>query len=170
MKFDKLTIKAQEVLAEAQSLAEENKNQVIDIAHVLDALLTEGGIPGQIIGKIGANAAIVKDVAQNAIRKLPKVEAEGDQVYLSRELSKAFKTAEKEAKSLGDEYISTEHLLLGIAQDAKGEVHDELKKLGITRDSILKVLQDIRGGQNVTSQSPEDTMKSLEQYGKDYGI
>lgn len=168
MKFDKLTIKAQEALAEAQSLAEENKNQVIDIAHVLDALLTEGGIPSQIIGKIGANAQIVRDVARSAIAKLPKVEAEGDQVYLSRELSKAFKTAEKEAKSLGDEYISTEHLLLGIAQDAKGEVHNEIKKLGITRDSILKVLQDIRGGQNVTSQSPEDTMKSLEQYGKDF--
>lgn len=168
MKFDKLTIKAQEALAEAQSLAEENKNQVIDIPHVLDALLSEGGIPGQIIGKIGANAAIIKDVAQGAIQKLPKVETEGDQVYLSRELSKAFKTAEKEAKSLGDEYISTEHLLLGIAQDAKGELHDELKRHGITRDSILRVLEDIRGGQNVTSQSPEDTMQSLEQYGKDF--
>ena len=168
MKFDKLTIKAQEALAEAQSLAEENKNQVIDIAHVLDALLTEGGIPGQIIGKIGANAQVVRDVAQSAIGKLPKVETDADQIYLSRELSKAFKTAEKEAKSLGDEYISTEHLLLGIAQDAKGEVHDELKRLGVTRDSILKVLQDIRGGQNVTSQSPEDTMQSLTRYGKDF--
>jgi ATP-dependent Clp protease ATP-binding subunit ClpB len=168
LKFDKLTIKAQEALAEAQSLAEENKNQVIDIAHLLDALLMEGGIPGQIIGKIGANAGVVRDVARSAIGKLPKVETDSDQVYLSRELSKAFKTAEKEAKSLGDEYISTEHLLLGIAQDAKGEVHDELKRLGITRDSILKVLQDIRGGQNVTSQSPEDTLQSLNQYGKDF--
>ena len=168
MKFDKLTIKAQEALAEAQSLAEENKNQVIDIAHVLDSLLTEGGIPGQIIGKIGANAGVVRDVARSAIGKLPKVETDADQVYLSRELSKAFKTAEKEAKSLGDEYISTEHLLLGIAQDATGEVKNELKRLGVTRDSILKVLQDIRGGQNVTSQSPEDTMQSLNQYGKDF--
>jgi len=168
MKFDKLTIKAQEALAEAQSLAEENKNQVIDIAHVLDSLLTEGGIPGQIIGKIGANAGVVRDVARSAIGKLPKVETDADQVYLSRELSKAFKTAEKEAKSLGDEYISTEHLLLGIAQDATDEVKNELKRLGVTRDSILKVLQDIRGGQNVTSQSPEDTMQSLNQYGKDF--
>ena len=168
MKFDKLTIKAQEALAEAQSLAEENKNQVIDIAHVLDALLAQGSIPGQIIGKIGANAEVVRDAARSAIGKLPKVEADTDQVYLSRELSKAFKTAEKEAKSLGDEYISTEHLLLGIVQDAKGEIKDELKRLGVTRDSILKVLQDIRGGQNVTSQSPEDTMQSLKQYGKDF--
>jgi len=168
MKFDKMTIKAQEALAEAQSLAQDGKNQVIDIPHVLDALLTEDAIPAQIIGKIGANTQVVREIAQNAINKLPKVEADTDEVYLSRELSKAFKTAEKEAKSLGDEYISTEHLLLGIVQDSTGELKSELKRLGITRDSILKVLQDIRGGQNVTSQSPEDTMQSLKQYGKDF--
>ncbi|MFI5324377.1 MAG: Clp protease N-terminal domain-containing protein, partial [Thermodesulfobacteriota bacterium] len=113
MKFDKLTIKAQEALSDAQSLAQEGSNQVVDIPHVLVALLSEGGIPTQIIEKLGVNTGIVREIAQREIGKLPRVQGESDQVYLSRELSKAFKAAEKEAKSLGDEYISTEHMLLG---------------------------------------------------------
>lgn len=168
MKFDKLTIKAQEALAEAQSLAQEGQNQVVDIPHLLTALLSEGGIPTQILGKLGVNTAIVREIAQREIAKLPRVQGESEQVYISRELSKAFKTAEKEAKSLGDEYISTEHLLLGIAEDATGELKNEFRRLGITRDSILRTLKDIRGGQTVTSQSPEDTLQSLKQYGKDF--
>jgi ATP-dependent Clp protease ATP-binding subunit ClpB len=168
MKFDKMTIKAQGALAEAQSLAQEGSNQVVDIPHVLTALLAEGGIPTQILGKLGVNTGIVREIAQREAAKLPKVHGESEQVYLSRELSKAFKTAEKEAKSLGDEYISTEHLLLGIVEDATGELKNEFRRLGITRDSILRVLKDIRGGQTVTSQSPEDTLQSLKQYGKDF--
>ena len=168
MKFDKLTIKAQEALAEAQSLAQEGQNQVVDIPHVLTALLADGGIPIQILGKLGVNTGIVREIALREAAKLPRVQGESEQVYLSRELSKAFKTAEKEAKSLGDEYISTEHLLLGIAEDATGELKNEFKRLGITRDSILRTLKDIRGGQTVTSQSPEDTLQSLKQYGKDF--
>lgn len=168
MKFDKLTIKAQEAIAEAQSLAQESNNQVVDIPHVLIALLAEDGIPGQVIAKLGTNLDVVRGLAQEEVNKLPKVKGESDQVYLSRELSKAFKTAEKEAKSLGDEYLSTEHLLLGVVQDSTGNLQSELKKLGITRDSIIKVLKDVRGNQNVTSQSPEDTMQSLDKYGKDF--
>ncbi len=168
MKFDKLTIKAQEALSEAQTLAQEGQNQVVDIPHVLTALLSEGGIPIQILGKLGVNTGIVREIALREAAKLPRVQGESEQVYLSRELSNAFKTAEKEAKSLGDEYISTEHLMLGIAEDATGELKNEFKRLGITRDSILRTLKDIRGGQTVTSQSPEDTLQSLKQYGKDF--
>lgn len=168
MKFDKLTIKAQEALAEAQSLAQERNNQVIDIPHIMIALLTEDGIPGQVIAKLGTNLNVVRGLAQDEVNKLPKVQGDSDQVYLSRELNKAFKTAEKEAKSLGDEYLSTEHLLLGVVQDSTGNLKSELKRLGITRDSILKVLKDVRGNQNVTSQSPEDTMQSLNKYGQDF--
>ncbi|MEE8044856.1 MAG: ATP-dependent chaperone ClpB [Thermodesulfobacteriota bacterium] len=168
MKFDKLTIKAQEALAEAQSLAQERSNQVIDIPHIMIALLTEDGIPGQVIAKLGTNLNVVRGLAQDEVNKLPKVQGDSDQVYLSRELNKAFKTAEKEAKSLGDEYLSTEHLLLGVVQDSTGDLRSELKRLGITRDSILKVLKDVRGNQNVTSQSPEDTMQSLNKYGQDF--
>jgi ATP-dependent Clp protease ATP-binding subunit ClpB len=168
MKFDKLTIKAQEALSEAQSLAQEGSNQVVDIPHVLVALLAEGGIPTQILGKLGVNTAILREIAQREIAKLPKVQGESDEIYLSREVSKAFKAAEKEARSLGDEYISTEHLLLGIAEEATGDLKNEFKRLGITRDSILRVLKDVRGGQTVTSQSPEETFQSLKQYGRDF--
>ncbi len=168
MKFDKLTIKAQEALTEAQSLAESKQNQVIDIPHLLATLLDQSGIPTDTLGKIGVNADVVREIAENGINKLPKVKSEDGQVYISKELGKAFKTAEKEAKSLGDEYISTEHLLLGIAQDSTGDIKNEFKKLGITRDKILNVLNEVRGGQNVTSQSPEDTFQALKQYGKDF--
>jgi ATP-dependent Clp protease ATP-binding subunit ClpB len=154
MKFDKLTIKAQEALSEAQSLAQEGSNQVVDIPHVLVALLAEGGIPTQILGKLGVNTAILREIAQREIAKLPKVQGESDEIYLSREVSKAFKAAEKEARSLGDEYISTEHLLLGIAEEATGDLKNEFKRLGITRDSILRVLKDVRGDRPLRASPP----------------
>jgi len=168
MKFDKLTIKAQEALSEAQSLAQEEKNQVIDIAHILFVLLSEQGIPTEIISKLGANVAEIKSISEKAYKALPKVEGAGDQIYVSRELSQALRTAEKEAKSLGDEYISTEHLLIGIAEHSTGELKSEFKRTNITRDSILKALKSVRGNQTVTSQNPEDTYQSLKQYGKDF--
>jgi len=168
MKFDKLTIKAQEAVTEAQALARENRNQVIDIPHVLETLLADGSIPSQILGKLGANVNALREAARKEVARLPKVQAEDDQIYLSRELSKAFNTAEKEAKSLGDEYTSTEHLFLGIVEDATGELKNELKRLGIARDNVLKAIKEVRGGQNVTSQSPEDTLQSLKQYGRDF--
>ncbi|MCL4245852.1 MAG: type VI secretion system ATPase TssH, partial [Candidatus Dadabacteria bacterium] len=108
------------------------------------------------------------EIARREVSKLPKVQGEDDQIYLSRELSKAFNTAEKEAKSLGDEYTSTEHLFLGIVADATGELKNEFKRLGVTRDSVLNAMREVRGGQNVTSQSPEDTLQSLKQYGRDF--
>jgi ATP-dependent Clp protease ATP-binding subunit ClpB len=167
MKWDKLTIKAQEAIGEAQSIAQKEKNQLIDIPHMLLALLNEEGIPGEIIGKIGVNPQVIRDLAQKELRFLPKVEGQADQLYLSRELSQSLNTAEQEAKSLGDEYTSTEHILLGIVQHAIGEIKSEFKRLGITRENILKVLKEVRGGQAVTSQTPEETFQALKQYGKD---
>ncbi|HWP93379.1 MAG TPA: ATP-dependent chaperone ClpB [Thermodesulfobacteriota bacterium] len=168
MKFEKLTIKAQEAVGEAQAIAQREKNQLIDIPHLLFALLNEEGIPTEIIGKIGANPHAIRDLAKREIGLLPKIEGAADQVYLSREMSQALNTAEQEAKSLGDEYISTEHLLLGIAQQAIGNIKNEFKRLGITRENILKVLKEVRGGQTITSQTPEETFQALKQYGKDF--
>jgi len=168
MKFDKLTIKAEEALSEAQSIAQSERNQVVDIPHLLLALLAEQGIPYEIIGKIGANPQAIRDLATKEVGLLPKVDGDTDRVYLSREASQAFSTAEKEAKSLGDDYISTEHVLLGIVQHAIGEIKSEFKRIGLTRDNILKILSEVRGGQTVTSQSPEDTFQSLKQFGKDF--
>ncbi|MGB7292682.1 MAG: ATP-dependent chaperone ClpB [Thermodesulfobacteriota bacterium] len=168
MKFDKLTIKAQEALSEAQSIAQTERNQIIDIPHLILALLAVQGIPTEILGKIGVNPEIMRGLAQREIAKLPKVDGGTDQVYLSREASQSFSTAEKEAKSMGDEYVSTEHLFIGIVQHAIGEIKSEFKKNGITRDNIIKVLKEVRGSQTVTSQTPEDTFQSLKQFGKDF--
>jgi ATP-dependent Clp protease ATP-binding subunit ClpB len=168
MKFDKLTIKAQEALSEAQSIAQTERNQIIDIPHLILALLAEQGIPTEILGKIGVNPQIIRGLAQKEIAKLPKVDGGSDQVSLSREASQSFSTAEKEAKSMGDEYVSTEHLFIGIVQHAIGEIKNEFKKNGVTRDNIIKVLKEVRGGQTVTSQTPEDTFQSLKQFGKDF--
>jgi ATP-dependent Clp protease ATP-binding subunit ClpB len=168
MKFDKLTIKAQEALSEAQSIAQTERNQIIDIPHLVLALLAVEGIPTEILGKIGVNPQQIRGIAQKEIAKLPKVDGGTDKAYLSREASQSFSTAEKEVKSMGDEYISTEHLFIGIVQHAIGEIKNEFKKSGITRDNIIKVLKEIRGGQTVTSQTPEDTFQSLKQFGKDF--
>ncbi len=168
MKFDKLTIKAQEALSEAQSIAQTERNQIIDIPHLVLALLAVQGIPSEILGKIGVNPQQIRAIAQREIAKLPKVDGGTDQAYLSREASQSFSTAEKEAKSMGDEYVSTEHLFIGIVQHAIGEIKNEFKKSGITRDNIIRVLKEVRGGQTVTSQTPEDTFQSLKQFGKDF--
>jgi ATP-dependent Clp protease ATP-binding subunit ClpB len=168
MKWEKLTIKAQEAITEAQSIAEREKHQLIDIPHVLLALLAEDGILTEILGKIGVNPQIVRDLAKKELGYLPKVEGNKEQLYLSREMSQVLSTAGQEAKSLGDEYISTEHILLGIAQHAIGGIKTEFKRLGITKENILRVLKEVRGGQTITSQTPEETFQALKQYGKDF--
>src|SRR4030066_1438044 len=168
MKWEKLTIKAQEAITEAQSIAEREKHQLIDIPHVLLALLAEDGILTEILGKIGVNPQIVRDLAKKELGYLPKVEGSKEQLYLSREMSQVLSTAGQEAKSLGDEYISTEHLLLGITQHAIGGIKTEFKRLGITKENILRVLKEVRGGQTITSQTPEETFQALKQYGKDF--
>jgi ATP-dependent Clp protease ATP-binding subunit ClpB len=167
MKWDKLTIKAREAIEEAQSIAQTEKHQVIDIPHVLLALLNEKGIASEILGKIVVNPQVIRDLARKELRLLPKVEGATDQIYLSREMNQALNTAGQEAKSLGDEYISTEHVLLGIAQYAIGDIKSEFKRLGITKENILKILKEVRGGQTVSSQTPEETFQALKQYGKD---
>src|SRR3989337_1901879 len=138
MKWEKLTIKAQEAITEAQSIAEREKHQLIDIPHVLLALLAEDGIPTEILGKIGIIPQIVRDLAKKELGYLPKVEG------------------------------SKEHILLGIAQHAIGGIKTEFKRLGITKENILRVLKEVRGGQTITSQTPEETFQALKQYGKDF--
>jgi len=169
MKWEKLTIKSQEAFAEAQSLAQNENHQVIDIPHVLLALLSETGIIPEILGKLGVNPEILRKVAEEELKRLPRVEGgRVEQPYLSREMSSALSTADKEAKAMGDEYISTEHVLVGIAEHATGVMKTELKKHGITKKNLLKAIKDARGGQTITTQTPEETFKALKQYGQDF--
>lgn len=168
MKFDKLTTKAQEALVEAQSLAQDRGNQVVDIPHLLVSLLAENGIPTEILQKLNIKPEQVRNIAETALSKIPKVEGSEAQIYASNELSTSFRTAQKEADSLGDQYISTEHLLIAITENVKGNLLDEFKKLNLSKNSILNVLKEIRGKQTVNTQNPEDTFQSLKQYGKDF--
>lgn len=168
MKFENLTIKAQEALVGAQNIAIENKNQIIDVPHLLLSLLSEQGIPTEILGQLDVNVQDIRNEAEIEVNKLPKVEVDSDQIYASKELSKCFKSAAKEAKDLGDEYISTEHLLISISDNLSSALKDLFKKQNITRDSILKILKNVRGNQKVDTQSPEDTFQSLKKYGKDF--
>ncbi len=167
MKFEKLTIKAQEAISSAQNIAQDEKHQVIDIPHLLLALLGERGIPTEILEKLGIKPEAVREIAQDALRKIPRVEAETGETYVSRELSNAFRIAEKEANSLGDQYISTEHLLIGIVESVTGTLKNKFQELGLNKDRILQILKEVRGGQTVQTQSPEDTFQALKQYGKD---
>ncbi len=168
MKFEKLTTKAQEALVEAQNIAKDNKNQVIDLPHLIVSLLAEQGIPTEVLEKLGVKPNQVREIANKELAKLPKVDGTDGQVYASNELSKSFQDAEKESKSLGDQYISTEHLLIGITENLNGNLKSEFNKLNINKKNILNVLKDIRGKQTVDTQNPEDTFQSLKQYGKDF--
>ncbi|MDR2191386.1 MAG: ATP-dependent chaperone ClpB [Endomicrobium sp.] len=172
MNLSKYTIKSQEALADAQNIASENSNIEISCAHLLLALFKqEGGIVPAIIKKASAAGQedlvlsnIIKDL-ENEIEKRPKVS--GGNAYLSQSLTKVLNSSEKIAKDLKDDYVSTEHILIAIAEDSSKEASNTLKKYGFTKDSILKTLVEIRGGQKVSDQTPEDKYQALEKYGRD---
>ncbi len=168
MKFDKLTVKSQEALAGAKEMAEEEQNQVIDVSHLLASLLSEPGIASEITGHLGLDVQQIRQLALSEVKKLPKVQSESGQTYPSRELSRCLRAAGKEADLLGDQYISTEHLLIGIAESAPPGLKEKLKERNVTKSGITEVLKKIRGGQKVDTQSPEDTFQSLKKYGRDF--
>jgi ATP-dependent Clp protease ATP-binding subunit ClpB len=167
MKFDKFTIKAQEALAQANNTASENGNQEIEDMHLLDALLKQvDGIIVPILEKIEINTDQLKEKVEKEIEKMPKVHGATAQAYLSANLNYVLSTAFKEAESLKDEYVSTEHLLIALLQ-SKGVVGSLLKQYGISKDKIYQTLVEIRGSQSVTDQNPEDKYQALKRFGKD---
>jgi len=167
MQLDKYTIKAQEAVQNMQSLAKDRGHQEIDCEHLLLALLDqEDSLVQSVLTKLGEQPASLRQQLEQALGRRAKVQGTGD-VYLSQALRKAFDKAESEARQLKDEYTSTEHLLLGIVQEAGATLKDDFKKKGILRDPVLKALMDLRGNQRVTDQNPEDKYKALEKYGKD---
>jgi ATP-dependent Clp protease ATP-binding subunit ClpB len=174
MNLNQYTEKAQESLLNAQTVAQEHGNQLIDPEHLLLALLTQdGGIVPPIITACGANVARITDLVERDIRSKPKVSGNVGEVKLSREVSTLTDKAEAEAKQMRDDYVSTEHLLMALANPTAlrtGRVPAATRILndaGVTRDAILKALVQVRGNQRVTSQQPEATYQSLEKYGRD---
>src|ERR1700736_5939717 len=161
MKLDKFTEKAQEALQGAAELARERGQQAVEPEHLLLALVREEeGVARTLLERAGVSLQPLEPALVSTIERFPKVSG-GGQPYLSSTLQKALDQAESEADRLKDEYISTEHLLLALA-DTK-----LLKDAGANHDALLKSLRQVRGSQRVTDQNPESKYQALEKYGRD---
>jgi len=168
MRFDRFTYKAQEAIEEAIAIARAQANQRLEPAHLLLALLKQkDGITRLIFEKIGAPINLLQKSVDAIVAAKPKVETEKVEVYLSDELNRLFKIADREVSFLKDEYVSTEHLLLALCDSGEREIRALFEKYGITRDAILSVLRDIRGTQRVTDQNAEEKYRVLEKYTRD---
>ncbi|MGN6367491.1 MAG: ATP-dependent chaperone ClpB [Phycisphaerae bacterium] len=166
MRMDKLTIKAQEALQRAQTLAVEMQHSELTPLHLLAALLDDrDGIVRPLLGKLGADADRIASVTQSELKRMPTVSG-GAQLGASRELQQVLEGAQKEADRLKDEYLSTEHLLLSLAQ-VPSNAKEVLSVMSVTRDAILAALKDVRGNTRVTDENPEAKFQALEKYGRD---
>ncbi len=168
MRFDKLTLKAQEALQEAQGLAEKYEHQQIEPEHLLLALIqqSEGIIP-QLLQKMGVGVPAVVSLLEASLGRLPKVSGGGaGQAYISPRLKKALDLSFQEADRLKDSYVSTEHMLLALVEEG-GEGAKILGGQGVSKDEIFKVLTAIRGSQRVTDQNPEEKYQALTRYTRD---
>jgi ATP-dependent Clp protease ATP-binding subunit ClpB len=168
MRFDRMTVKTQEALQAAQQLAERRGNPEVDGLHLLTALLDQDdGVVPPVLSKLGCDVARLRDDLDAAAEKLPRVSGAGLNLSLSRTLSAALQKAWDEAVALKDEYLSSEHALLGLTDSKSGAVAELLKKRAVTRDAILKALVDVRGTQRVEDQNPEGKYQALARYTKD---
>src|SRR5487761_566101 len=161
MKLDKFTEKAQAALQGAAELARERGQQAVEPEHLLLALVREEeGVARTLLERAGASVQALEPALVSTVERFPKLSG-GGQPYLSPALNKAIEQAEHEAERLKDEYLSTEHLVLALAD------HKALKDMGATHDALLKALRQIRGNQRVTDQNPESKYQALEKYGRD---
>ncbi|PYQ31089.1 MAG: ATP-dependent chaperone ClpB [Acidobacteria bacterium] len=164
MNFNKLTVKAQESVVDAQNLARGAGNAEFTPDHLLLALVRqEGGIVTPILNKLGVVPAAIEAETAAELAKLSKVGGASAEPMTSPALRKVFDAAFAAAEQFNDEYVSTEHLLLGLAETKNGI----LKRHGVVRDAVLKALQSVRGTQRVTDQNPEDKYQALERYARD---
>ncbi len=166
--FNKLTVKAQEIVQTAIEIAQNYNNQILEPEHLLAAVIQEkGSIADSILHKTGGNVSAIRLKVNELLERLPKVSGAGiGNQQMSAQTGKLFDAAAEEARNLKDEFISTEHLLLALSKtDSKsGQL---LRDNGISHDTILEALKEVRGTQRVTSQNPEETYQSLKKYGRD---
>ncbi len=168
MNIQKFTQKSMESIQNAQNMAVEYGNQQIDQEHLLYCLLTvEDSLIATLIEKMQIDPSAYTARVRQAVENLPKVSGDGVQHYVSNALNKVLVGAEDEAKKLGDEYVSVEHLFLAMLHHANGPVKQLMKEFGISRESFLQALQSVRGNQRVTSDNPESTYDTLEKYGEE---
>ena len=165
MQLDRFTEKAQETIVAAQQLAERMQSPVLDAEHLLAALVgPDEGIPAETLRRLGVDLAAFRGDVAAALARRARIQ--GGSLTLDARAKRVIDRAQEEARRLGDEYTSTEHLLLGVVE-AGGEAQQLLERHGAGRESILGALQGVRGGQRVTSATPESTYQALEKYGRD---
>ncbi len=171
MNTQKLTQKSIEAIQSAQSLAVSRSNQQIDQLHLLLALLTQqDGLIPQLIQSMGIDERAMTEETERCVDALPKVTGSGrraDEVYVTVDVDKALTEAEEQAKHMGDEYVSVEHLFLGLIDKAREKAKDILTSFGVTRDKFLAALKSVRGNARVTGDNPESTYDVLKKYGQD---
>ena len=171
MNTQKLTQKSLEAIQSANGLAIENQNQQIEQVHLLSALLgQEGGLIPQLFEKMGVSVDNVQIQLKNAIDNLPAVTGSGrkaDEVYVSQDVDRALREAEKEAAHMKDDFVSVEHLMLGLFDAMGNDLKKVLQPFSVTKEAFLEVLMKIRGNQRVTDQNPEETYDVLNKYGQD---
>jgi len=163
---NKLTEKSQEALVAAQQKARDEGHAQLDVEHLAAALVDQpGGIVSSVLTALGVQPAQLSSALATELQRQPKVTG-NVQLSASARLGRVLQQAQKEAQSLGDEYVSTEHLLLAMAED-QGYTGQALKRLGVTHERVLSALKDVRGNQRVTDQNPEGKYQALEKYGRD---
>jgi ATP-dependent Clp protease ATP-binding subunit ClpB len=165
MNLEKYTQKSQEAILAAQQLAQNYNHQTIEPAHLLLALLQQDqGVVPAIVTKVAGSPLAICEELQNDLDKRPKISGSNLDVGLSRPAADALQSAERYSKGMQDDYISTEHILLGLTDSPEGK---RLSQYGLTKDAILSALKTVRGPHRVTSENPESTYQSLEKYGRD---
>ena len=170
MRFDKFTLKVQEALQEAQSLANKYGHQAIDVEHLLASLLKQPeGITAEILKKLGTEPRAVENEITKVLEKQPRVEGAGTgQTYMAPRLNKLLDAALVEAARLKDEYVSAEHILIAVTEEKEGYAAKILRSNGITKDTLFKVLVEIRGNQRITDPNPEEKYQALKRYARDF--
>mgnify|MGYP002516429375 CR=1 FL=1 len=170
MNFNNYTQKSIEAVQSAQQLAVQNSHQQMEQVHLLLALLRqEGGLIPQLLKKMGVTVESLEAAAEAELQKIPGVRTSQtmDSFYVSADVQAAFNAAEQQAQTMKDEYVSVEHLFLGLLEAARGGVKELFKTYQITKERVLKALQEVRGNQRVTTDNPEGTYEALQKYGTD---
>ena len=165
MKLDKFTQKSQEAIFQAQEIARDHHHQSIEPAHLLLGLLRQDeGIVPAIVTRVAGSVEALRNELQSELARRPKIQGAGVEVGLAQTTSDTLNAAERYAKGMQDDYVSTEHILLALTDTVEGR---RLASYGLTKDAILNALKSVRGSQRVTTPDPESTYQSLEKYGRD---
>jgi ATP-dependent Clp protease ATP-binding subunit ClpB len=165
---EKMTVKTQEALSTAHEIAGRQNNPAIEPEHLLSALIEqEGGLVEPLMQKIGVSPQVLQEKVRGALNRLPQVSGSTSQVYLSQQLNRILDAAQKETDAMKDDFVSTEHLLLAMAADKGSEAGRILAETGVSRDSVLAALRELRGDAKVTDQNPEDKYQALAKYARD---